>query len=284
LKAYTFDLGYYGNVPDLIWKRPETYSLERAEHYINFEIFERAMGKDPDWIPSREAFFRKYSVPENAGRAPWRVSELFSELEAVKQSLASSGAQKQVQFEAQKKWLMLAGVLGHYVTDLSQPLHVTENHDGQLTAQSGLHVIFESDYVEELHPEIASKILQASKKEHSKLLKQLEKKPRPQVFSLCLDLIRESLKERDELLKTDKRVGRSSTALASKAHEEMLVRTMSRGAAYLAVIWSRALGPRFDTEKFFQFDESPAYIRSSSSLMDSKVLNNELKKETPDVL
>src|SRR5215204_3958689 len=53
LKNVSFDLGYYCNVPDMIWKREKTYKVEREEHFMDLEIFKRAMGDKPEWIKDR---------------------------------------------------------------------------------------------------------------------------------------------------------------------------------------------------------------------------------------
>ncbi|MDP1833171.1 MAG: S1/P1 nuclease [Geothrix sp.] len=39
-------------------------------------------------------------------------------------------------------------ILGHYIADAHVPLHTTENHDGQLTGQRGVHSRWESGLVE----------------------------------------------------------------------------------------------------------------------------------------
>jgi len=51
--------------------------------------------------------------------------------------------------------LLYSADLSHYVGDLHQPFHTTENFDGQLTGQLGIHSRFESDLVN-LHLEQVS--------------------------------------------------------------------------------------------------------------------------------
>lgn len=43
--------------------------------------------------------------------------------------------------------LVWAVAVAHYAADLSQPLHTTENYDGQLSGQRGVHVKFETQTV-----------------------------------------------------------------------------------------------------------------------------------------
>lgn len=47
-----------------------------------------------------------------------------------------------------------AADLGHYVGDLSMPLHVTKNYDGQLTNNSGIHSRYESKMIDKYYQEI----------------------------------------------------------------------------------------------------------------------------------
>src|SRR6185436_14731228 len=41
-----------------------------------------------------------------------------------------------------------AGHLAHYAADATMPLHATENHDGQLTGQRGIHRRIEASLVD----------------------------------------------------------------------------------------------------------------------------------------
>ncbi|MBI4445163.1 MAG: hypothetical protein HY645_04575 [Acidobacteria bacterium] len=45
--------------------------------------------------------------------------------------------------------------VAHYVADLHQPLHTTENYDGQLSGQEGIHYRFEYELVSSLLPVIS---------------------------------------------------------------------------------------------------------------------------------
>jgi hypothetical protein len=40
--------------------------------------------------------------------------------------------------------LFIAADLGHYIADAHMPLHTSDNHDGQLTDQKGIHSLWES--------------------------------------------------------------------------------------------------------------------------------------------
>ena len=162
MTSHAFDLGYYCNVPDLIWKKPATYAAEAPEHFMDLEVFNRAFAKrnlagDP-FLKTRADFEKTYpEIPKSAGRAYWRVRELMDDLHSVSDRLANAngGGTKSLTSQErqtlQELWLVTAGAIGHYVGDLSQPLHVTEDYDGQRDpGQSGIHSWFEDRLVNEL--------------------------------------------------------------------------------------------------------------------------------------
>ena len=76
----------------------------------------------------------KYSFDSlrKEGLVPWEVNRVYGRLvNAFKQEMRDSV-------------LFYAADLGHYVSDAHVPLHTTKNHDGQLTNQKGMHVLWES--------------------------------------------------------------------------------------------------------------------------------------------
>ncbi|MBI3492934.1 MAG: hypothetical protein HY047_14325, partial [Acidobacteria bacterium] len=44
--------------------------------------------------------------------------------------------------------VLFAPVAGHYIQDANQPLHASNNYDGQLTGNNGVHARFERDLIE----------------------------------------------------------------------------------------------------------------------------------------
>ena len=51
--------------------------------------------------------------------------------------------------------VLFAAVAAHYIQDAYQPLHATNNYDGQLTGQNGVHARFESALFERFSSRIA---------------------------------------------------------------------------------------------------------------------------------
>lgn len=85
------------------------------------------------------------------GTAPWREAEMFGQLrrafEAFKRpSPPPYGVSDVVRFSA---------FASHYIQDGHQPLHGTNNYDGQLTGQAGLHARFETELIERFASRLA---------------------------------------------------------------------------------------------------------------------------------
>lgn len=113
-------------------KRRYISKKEAPCHYIDLDHY----GKSPfDSIPRRwKKAVEKFSEDTlNAyGIVPWHIEKTIYRLtEAFKA-------------EDINKILHLSADLGHYVADAHVPLHTTENYNGQLTNQQGIHGFWES--------------------------------------------------------------------------------------------------------------------------------------------
>jgi hypothetical protein len=105
---------------------------EAPRHYIDLDRY----GPWPhDSLPRNFALaVERYgdSVLEANGIGPWHVQRVQRRLVAA----FREGAVPDI--------LRHAAELGHYVADLHVPLHCTENYNGQLTGQHGIHGFWES--------------------------------------------------------------------------------------------------------------------------------------------
>jgi len=108
---------------------------EPARHFIDLELYGEFpfadLNLNYDQLVDR---FGKEKVDKN-GRILWVAQRTFEQL-------VDSFQRRDLE-----QVLLYSADLSHYVGDLHQPFHTTENFDGQLTGQLGIHSRFESDLV-----------------------------------------------------------------------------------------------------------------------------------------
>lgn len=119
--------------PDI---RRDSTPGEDIKHYLDADLLEPYPFTSFPLSRSRaEAVFGQEEL-EQAGVAPWALQASYRRLvEAFR-----SGDRQAV--------LTAAGDTAHYLEDLHVPYHTTENYDGQLTGNEGIHARFESGMIE----------------------------------------------------------------------------------------------------------------------------------------
>jgi hypothetical protein len=114
----------------LAFDDPElTSSVDESQHRFAFDRLESFPFPELPW--REELLLDKYgAAAEGMGRLPWLIGESYQRLV--------------VAFRQKDKSLILSesDVLARLVTDLHNPLALTDNHDGQKTGQPGLWVRF----------------------------------------------------------------------------------------------------------------------------------------------
>ncbi len=76
------------------------------------------------------------------GTIPWREAEEFGNLRR-----GFEGFKRQSPY-ATSDVILFAAVASHYIQDAHMPFHATNNYDGQLTGNRGIHARFERDLIE----------------------------------------------------------------------------------------------------------------------------------------
>jgi hypothetical protein len=114
-------------------KRRYLVAGEDVKHYIDVDHYEHVLPFDtiPRKYKEAEKVFSKDTL-HAYGIVPWNIQWMLRKLSEAfeKHDVA--------------KVLKLSAELGHYVGDAHVPLHSTENYNGQLTGQHGIHGFFES--------------------------------------------------------------------------------------------------------------------------------------------
>ncbi len=120
-------------------KRRYAVEGEAPRHYIDIDHYAKD-GENPfEIVPKRwNDAVQKFSEDtlQTYGIVPWHVLLMKKKLQRA--------------FEAKNIDLILkySADIGHYIGDAHVPLHTTENYNGQLTNQKGIHGLWESRLVE----------------------------------------------------------------------------------------------------------------------------------------
>ena len=156
-------LAYYGPEPDR-WRsraEPELSTAQAPEHFIDLEWADLA-GPLPrnryDFIRALAAAQARHPeiplTPEKVGLQPYVTTEVYERLQSALRDYRALVAAKQDTKPSEAEIVFLAGWLGHYVADGSQPMHTTIQYNGWTgpipngyTIEHHIHALFESDYV-----------------------------------------------------------------------------------------------------------------------------------------
>lgn len=156
-------LEYYGPEPDR-WKSPLEPELGAAgspEHFIDMEYAD-LVGELPrkryDYVRAL-AFAQKSHpdlalTPEKVGLQPYVTLEVWQRLKSAMRDYRKLKADHKDTKPSECEIVFLAGWLGHYVADGSQPLHTTIQYNGWTgpnpngyTTEHKIHAQFESTFV-----------------------------------------------------------------------------------------------------------------------------------------
>jgi hypothetical protein len=156
-------LQYYGPEPDR-WRspaEPELNAAQAPEHFIDLEYAD-LIGPLPrrryDYIRALAAAQAKHPdlplTPEKVGLQPYVTDEVFERLESAFRDYRALVAAKMDTKPSEAEIVFLAGWLGHYVADGSQPLHTTIQYNGWTgpnphgyTTEHRIHAQFETAFV-----------------------------------------------------------------------------------------------------------------------------------------
>lgn len=105
---------------------------EAPKHYIDIDVYgDSAVYTMPrSWGAAVEKYGEDTLLKH--GIAPWNI-------QSMRIALTKAFREKKLY-----RILRLSADLGHYIADVNVPLHTTENYNGQLTGQHGIHGLWES--------------------------------------------------------------------------------------------------------------------------------------------
>lgn len=141
-------------VPDALWKQSATYAQEKFHHFYQVDEYNKSPLANILPAPFADALQQSTAAfLKTNGTAVWRADQMFQMLvEAFRTNQPD-------------KILQWSGIISHYVGDLSQPMHVTSDYDGQSIQRRGIHKYFEVDVLERVNEQtLFQDILRASAK------------------------------------------------------------------------------------------------------------------------
>jgi hypothetical protein len=113
-------------------KRRYADTAEAPRHFIDADRYgDKPFDSIPEKWKDAEAKFSTKVLQEN-GIVPWQIERTYYSLVKAFQQRDSI------------RILRLSADLGHYISDAHVPLHTTENYNGQLSGQTGIHGFWES--------------------------------------------------------------------------------------------------------------------------------------------
>ncbi len=131
----------FASTPDTRWKSGPSAQIEKPLHWFEIDGYTpTGLGEGIADLMFGDATQQLgQDTVKKYGMALWRVSQLYGLLvEALKA----------------EKWeqaLQVAGVMGHYVGDLTQPMHLSVDYDGQSINKPGIHKYYETTLVDKIN-------------------------------------------------------------------------------------------------------------------------------------
>lgn len=132
IKFYKNNIDYIAEHAVDADKRRYADTAEASRHFIDIDRYGTAPfdSLPQKWNPAVAKYTEK-TIKEN-GIVPWQIERSYYSLVKAFQEKDSSAI------------LRISANLGHYIGDAHVPLHTTENYNGQLSDQIGIHAFWES--------------------------------------------------------------------------------------------------------------------------------------------
>lgn len=178
---------------------------EGPRHFIDLDRYGSAPNFDiPHDYQAAVLKHGKAKVDSN-GIVPWVIEQRFQQLVKAMKNRDAADIVYQ------------SAALGHYVADIHVPFHATENYDGQMTQQRGIHARFEEGVVERFVK--------------SGSVKPKPAKEIPNVVVAAFDWAAESLSLVPDLLRADKE---AQKAVGNLDYDEVYYNLFSKTASGIA--------------------------------------------------
>ncbi len=300
-------MGHLCNVPDTYWRSLPRDLTQHGDptHYINPE----ALGLTVKDIPTDlKKLIYKYtgtqtdkeikketetalpqkkivSVPLDMGTNWWRADQFYrSAIESGKKLKDSPAPTNKSEQQNEKlpynkaafEMLIAMGVMGHFVGDNSQPLHISSDYDGYAANSGGIHAYYEDACVAEFGPNLQALIVKKAQQlkslkfitatttvEKMKALGELSLSEAKDIFKLDPIISPSTLKlEKGMSLRTEAK--RQPPSVGQKRFEKLIVVQMARSSLLLAKLWDeiyeKSGSPELKAYKSYAYPFKPDFV------------------------
>lgn len=240
-------LVWLGPEPDR-WKDRAHPAMDQAwtyDHYIDFENVPDGALDAPDRFTFLAALYaepagQRLEKPErDAGFLPYRILEVYERLVTTWGRWASAPEGSEERRWLEERIVNDAGILGHYVTDGSQPHHTTIHFNGWdpdtpnpegYTADRSFHSRFERFFVD-------SHVTQEDVDRRMPAIPAVLQGPR---HAAVLRYLRRTFDEVPTLYRLDRDVGFDPDGPMNAATRDFAAERLAAGAEMLATLWFQA--------------------------------------------
>lgn len=297
LLSRTHVMGYLCNIPDTHWKgmNPDLTKHGNPSHFVDTDLFDRPLSEVPTDYREVVKLFTGYQakvaekpiqwVPAEIGSIWWRADQFWRRMVefatlAKSQPLPANRIEdrdEKFPFNSSVHQMVInMGLMGHFVGDVTMPLHNSLDYDGYKSGHGGLHSFYEEICVSEMAPNIVPRILTRAKEQKTmkfnqqatlflamRELSELGRKDIPLMVKADKILKPSELKT-DKGMQIKTPAERPSAAIAFKSFEKLILSQMGRSALTLAKAWDAAFEkagkPDLSKYKSFAYPHAPDFI------------------------
>jgi hypothetical protein len=230
-------IGYLCDVPDLQWR---LMSQNYREHRLNPEEIGSTLAELS--LDYNELMAAHPGQSKVLGSNWWRADQFY------RRSIQEDSKKNPVEF------LENLGYMGHFIGDVSQPLHSTADYDGYNTGHGGIHFYYEESVVHYIDGTLSQKIVETAQ---NKLLSGTRNRlgflNEVPVLEKIRSLALLSQPDREKILRLDPisklssherglslPAERNSAKSAVQDYEPMILDEMANAALLLAQLWDLA--------------------------------------------
>lgn len=288
LLAKSSEMEHLCNIPDSYWKSLDSSikKIGAPTHFLDTEHLQENVAEIfLDYSKIQEKYLNQKSnfdnsliqnIPSQLGSLWWRVDQFFRLSLQEKKVFENpyldekiKNLSKQAQ-EAFFRFYVNLGLMGHFVGDNSQPMHLSADYDGKNKGHPGLHSYYEGYAVNYLGSELKAWVETEALKQYTSIKRKYQKDL--QVVSAMRDLGALSYSEYTQIIKADElesssdadEVKRKPIEKTIKNFKPLIVRQLARASVYLAVLWQSAYAqigsPNLKSYKIYDYAFKPEFV------------------------